>query len=135
MATPPHYLLVVDDEPFVGRVIDLQFSRGPFRVSWAGDAGAGLSYLRAHPEVELVLLDIQLPGVSGLDMLAEARQDPSFASVRFVMLTATGQKSHFDRARALGAAGFVTKPFSPNKLYRQICELVGEPVGDAEDEE
>jgi CheY-like chemotaxis protein len=127
--TAPHHLLVIDDEPFIGRMIEMQFERGRFVVSVAADGPTGLEFLRAHPDVALVLVDVHLPGgVSGLDVMAEAREDPALARVPFVVLTATGQKAHLERARALGAAGLVTKPFSPNKLYQQVCALVGEPA-------
>ncbi len=129
MATTPHHLLVIDDEPFIGRMIAMQFARGPFRVSAVGDGPSGLAFLRDHPDVALVLLDVHLPdGVSGLDVLAEARRDGAGARVPVIVLTATGQQAHVERARELGAAAFVTKPFSPNKLYQQVCALLGEPA-------
>lgn len=131
MSTAPHHLLIIDDEPFIGRMIEMQFSRGPFRVSSATDGPTGLAFLRAHPDVALVLVDVNLPGLSGLDLMEAARAEPALAHVPFVVLTATGQKAHHERARALGASGFVTKPFSPYKLYQQVCALVGEPA-DAE---
>jgi len=127
--TAPHHLLVIDDEPFIGRMIEMQFGQGPFRVSIALDGQAGLSLLRAHPDAALVLVDVNLPGgLSGLDVIEEARREPAVARVPFVVLTATGQQAHLDRARALGAAAVVTKPFSPHKLYLQVCALVGEPA-------
>ena len=128
MATSQHHLLVIDDEPFIGRIIQMQFSIGPFRVSLAADGAAALAFLRAHRDVELVLVDVNLPGPSGLDVMEEARREPVWAGVPWVVLTATGQKAHHERARALGAAAFVTKPFSPSKLYHQVCELLGVPA-------
>jgi CheY-like chemotaxis protein len=129
--TAPHHLLVIDDEPFIGRMIEMQFARGPFLVSAATDGRSGLAFLRAHPDIALVLVDVHLPGgLSGLDVMAEARQDPALARVPFLVLTASGQKAQLDRARSLGAAALVTKPFSPNKLYQQVCALVGEPAAE-----
>ena len=129
MPTAPHHLLVIDDEPFIGRMIEMQFAQGPFRVSTALDGPAGLALLRADPDVALVLVDVNLPGgMSGLDVMEEARREPALARVPFLVLTATGQQAHLDRARALGAAAVVTKPFSPHKLYLQVCALLGEPA-------
>ena len=126
MSTTPRHLLVIDDEPFIGRIIALHFERGPFRVSLAEDGPSALAFLRANCDVELVLVDVNLPGMSGLDVMEEARKDPDLARLPFVVLTATGQSANSERARALGAAGFVTKPFSPNKLYQQVCAVLGE---------
>jgi CheY-like chemotaxis protein len=122
----PHHLLVVDDQPFIGRIIVLRFERGPFRVSMAEDGPSALAFLRANRDVALVLMDVNLPGMSGLDVMEEARKDLELARLPFVVLTATGQSANRERARALGAAGFVTKPFSPNKLYQQVCDVLGE---------
>ena len=126
MSTTPHHLLVVDDQPFIGRIIAMHFERGPFRISLAEDGPSALAFLRANLDVELVLVDVNLPGMSGLDVMEETRQDLDLAHIPFVVLTATGQSANHDRARALGAAGFVTKPFSPNKLYQQVCGVLGE---------
>ena len=126
MSTTPHHLLVVDDQPFIGRIIALHFERGPFRVSVAYDGPSALAFLRANTDVALVLVDVNLPGMSGLDVMEEARADRAVAHVPFVVLTATGQSGHRERAGTLGAAGFVTKPFSPHKLYQQVCAVLGE---------
>jgi CheY-like chemotaxis protein len=126
VSAPPHHVLVVDDQPFIGRIIAMHFERGPFRVSTADDGPSALAFLRAHRDVALVLLDVNLPGMSGLDMMEEARRDSELAQVPFVVLTATGEPANLDRARALGAVGFVTKPFSPNKLYQQVRAVLGE---------
>jgi CheY-like chemotaxis protein len=133
MATSPHHLLVIDDEPFIAHIIEIQFSRGPFRVSSATDGAAALAFLRAHRDVALILVDVGLPGLSGLDVMEEARREPDLARVPWLVLTATGHQAHLDRARSLGAAAVVTKPFSPNKLYHQICELLGESAGPIEE--
>jgi two-component system, OmpR family, alkaline phosphatase synthesis response regulator PhoP len=131
----PHHLLVIDDEPFIGRIVRLEFERGPYQISVAHDGDEGLRFLREHPDVDLILLDVNMPGRSGLDLLAEARQDPRLRHLPFVVLTAAGQSGTAERAKALGAAAFVTKPFSPKKLLRQVAAILGEPPdGDADGE-
>ena len=131
----PHHLLVIDDEPFIGRIVRLEFERGPYRVSVAHDGDEGMRFLREHPDVEVVLLDVNMPVRSGLDLLEEARLDPRLGKVRFIVLTATGQSATAERAKALGAAAFVTKPFSPRKLLRQVAGLLGEPADGADGED
>jgi len=132
----PHHLLVIDDEPFIGRIVRLEFERGPYQVSVAQDVEEGLRFLREHLDVDLVLLDVNLPTRSGLDLLEEARQDPRLRNVPVIVLTATGQSTTAARAKALGAAAFVTKPFSPKKLHRQVASILGEPVdGDPNEEQ
>lgn len=120
-----HHVLVVDDEPYIGRIIRMQFEQGPYRVSTASDGPAALEFLRNNADVELVMVDINLPTMSGLDLIARAREDPRLATTPFVVLTAAGQDALLERARSLGVAAFVTKPFSPKKLYRQVGEVLG----------
>jgi CheY-like chemotaxis protein len=128
----PRHLLVIDDEPFVGRIVRLEFERGDYRVSIALDGQEGLAFLRAHDDVDLVLLDLHMPGLSGLDVLAEAQRDPRLTAVPFVVLTAAGQNTYAERARSLGARAFLTKPFSPKKLARRVADILGEaPPPDA----
>ena len=131
----PHHLLVIDDEPFIGRIVRLEFERGPYRVSVAHDGDEGMRFLREHADVDVVLLDVNMPARSGLDLLEEARRDPRLQAVRFIVLTATGQSATAERARSLGAAAFVTKPFSPRKLFRQVGALLGEPADGADGED
>ena len=104
----------------------MQFERGPYQVSVAYDGKSGLDFLRAHRDVDCVLLDINMPGMTGLEVLDVARGDPELKAVPFIVLTAAGDQKHIDRARELGVMAFLTKPFSPRKLYRQVAELLGE---------
>lgn len=134
MVARPHHLLVIDDEPFIGRIVRLEFERGPYQVSIALDGNEGLEFLRSHPDVDLVLLDVNMPTRSGLDVLEEAQRDPRLGRVPFVVLTAAGQSTYAERAKSLGAAAFLTKPFSPKKLFRQVATILGEDP-DAEPDE
>jgi CheY-like chemotaxis protein len=122
----PRQLLVIDDEPFIGRIVRMQFERGPYTVSVALDGRTGLELLRQHPETDCVLLDINMPGMTGLDVLEEIRKDPALKDAHVIVLTAAGEQKHVDRARALGVMAFLTKPFSPRKLYKQVAELLGD---------
>ncbi len=123
MAT--HHLLVVDDEPHIGRIVRMQFERGGFAVATHTDARAALDHLAAHPEVDCLLLDLNMPGMTGVDLLEVVRRDERFARLVVVVLTAAGQIGQVERAQELGAS-VVTKPFSPKKLYRQVAGLLGD---------
>ena len=117
------HILVVDDEPHIGRIIQMKLERGPYRVSLASDGREALDVLRGEEPVDLVLLDIMMPFVSGFDVLQEIRRYPHRESTPVIMLTAKGQATDRTRALELGATDFLTKPFSPNKLLGRIDEL------------
>jgi two-component system, OmpR family, alkaline phosphatase synthesis response regulator PhoP len=120
------HILVADDEPHIGRIIQLKLERGPYRVSLVPDGQVAMERLRGEEPIDLVLLDIMMPYVSGLDVLEEARQLEHRRSTPVIMLTAKGHDADRNRALELGAADFLTKPFSPNKLLARIDELFEE---------
>jgi CheY-like chemotaxis protein len=121
-----HHLLVIDDEPHIGRIVRSQFERGPYQVSLAQDGQSGIEFLAAHGDVDCVLVDLNMPGMSGVDFLGIVRKDTRYAAIPMIVLTAAGQIGQVEKARELGAAAIVTKPFSPKKLYRHIAELLGD---------
>jgi CheY-like chemotaxis protein len=121
------HILVADDEPHIGRIIKMKLEQGPFVVTLAYDGREALDVLEQHDDVALVLLDLMMPRLSGLDVLARMRADPRWKQVPCIILTAAGQEQHHQQALALGANDFLTKPFSPKKLYARAAELAGVP--------
>ena len=129
------HALVADDEPHIGRIIKMKLEQGPFRVTLAYDGREALEVLRREPDIKIVLLDLMMPYLSGLDVLAEMKRDDRLRTVPTIVLTAAGQDQQHDMAIELGASEFLTKPFSPKKLYARAAQLVGfapeEPSADA----
>ncbi|HWV58336.1 MAG TPA: response regulator [Longimicrobiales bacterium] len=116
-------ILVVDDEPYVGRIIQLKLEQSPYEVDVVQDGRTALERLRTPLPIDLVLLDVVLPGASGLEVLEAIRRLPHRANTPVIMLTAKGQEADRDRAIELGATDFLTKPFSPMKLLGRIDAL------------
>jgi DNA-binding response OmpR family regulator len=116
-------VLVADDEPYIGRIIQMKLEDGPYRVELVHDGRAALDRLRTDETFDLVLLDIMMPHASGLDVLAALRQLPHRSGTPVIMLTAKGQDADRERAAEYGATDFLTKPFSPKKLLARIDEL------------
>ncbi len=121
------HVLVADDEPHIGRIIKMKLEQGPFAVTLAYDGREAMEQMEADPDIALVLLDVMMPYMSGLDVLAKLREDSRWRAVPCIVLTAAGQEMHHRQAMALGANEFLTKPFSPKKLYARAAELVGVP--------
>ena len=117
------HVLVADDEPHIGRIIQLKLESGPYAVELAHDGRSALERLSSDDRFDLVLLDIMMPHLSGLDVLAELRKLPGRERIPVIMLTAKGQDTDRARAAELGATDFLTKPFSPKKLLARIDEL------------
>jgi DNA-binding response OmpR family regulator len=121
----PVHVLVADDEPHIGRIIKMKLEQGPFRVTLAYDGEEALEVLDREHDIGLVMLDIMMPRRSGLEVLQSIRRDERLRDVPCIVLTAAGQEMHHRRAMELGANDFVTKPFSPKKLYAKAAELAG----------
>jgi two-component system alkaline phosphatase synthesis response regulator PhoP len=119
------HVLVADDEPHIGRIIKMKLEQGPFRVSLAYDGREALEVLEHEPDVGLVLLDLMMPHLSGLDVLSTMRADDRWRDIPCIILTAAGEEQQHTRAMQLGATEFLTKPFSPKKLYARAAQLVG----------
>src|SRR5262245_12459907 len=103
----------------------MKLEQGPFRVTLAYDGREALEVLRHEPDICLVLLDLMMPHLSGLDVLAAMRNDARMRELPCIILTAAGQEQQHTSAMKLGANDFLTKPFSPKKLYARAAELVG----------
>ena len=103
----------------------MKLEQGPFRVTLAFDGREALQVLEREPDVALVLLDLMMPHLSGLDVLATMRKDDRWRRLPCIILTAAGQEQQHTSAIELGANDFLTKPFSPKKLYARAAELVG----------
>jgi DNA-binding response OmpR family regulator len=121
--TRNRHVLVADDEPHIGRIVQLKLESGPYDVVLVPDGRAAMERLESDAPIDLVLLDIMMPYVSGLDVLAELRRMPHRRETPVIILTAKGQDSDRTTAMELGATDFFTKPFSPNKLLARIDEL------------
>jgi two-component system, OmpR family, alkaline phosphatase synthesis response regulator PhoP len=130
-ANPTCHVLVADDEPHIGRIIKMKLEQGPFHVTLVYDGREAMDALEREPDICLVLLDLMMPHLSGLDVLTAMRNDDRWRNVPCVILTAAGQEQQHTSAIQLGANDFLTKPFSPKKLYARVAELVGLPADES----
>jgi DNA-binding response OmpR family regulator len=119
------HILVADDEAHIGRIIKIKLEQGPFRVTLAFDGQEALDTLEQEDDVDLVVLDLMMPRLSGLDVLDRIRATDKWKDIPCVILTAAGQEEYEHDARESGATEFLTKPFSPKKLYTLIAGLTG----------
>ena len=123
----PRHILVADDEPHIGRIIKMKLEQGPFRVTLAYDGQEALDIVNNGEKIDLVLLDLMMPRLSGLDVLKRIREQERFKALPCIILTAGGEAKHERDALELGATQFLTKPFSPKKLYALVARLTGAP--------
>jgi two-component system, OmpR family, alkaline phosphatase synthesis response regulator PhoP len=129
--TAEKHILVADDEAHIGRIIKIKMEQGPFRVTLAFDGQEAVQALEDEPDLDLVVLDLMMPKLSGLDVLDRIRSSEKWKDLPCIILTAAGQEDYERDARTSGATDFITKPFSPKKLYSLIAKLTGVATDDA----
>jgi DNA-binding response OmpR family regulator len=119
-------VLVIEDETHIGIVVEYNLKRDGFEVYLAEDGTSGLELARKIiPDV--ILLDWMLPGMDGLEVLAELKNDKTTEHIPVFMLTAKGMASDINRALDLGADDYITKPFNPRQLGELINKKLHEP--------
>lgn len=113
-----HKVLVVDDEPGVRRGCERVLRAEGHTVLLAENGEQGLDVIRRHPETDLALVDLRMPGISGLEFIAEAREVAT--ETVFVVITAYATLEAAIEATKRGAYDFLTKPFAPDELVRLV---------------
>lgn len=118
-------VLVVDDEPHIGRIIRTRLEQAGFTVLLAEHGAEALSHLESAPAVALVLLDLMLPGMSGTEILRILRGDNRWRHLPCIVLTAAGQDAQLREVESLGVSEIMTKPFSPRRLLERVRAYTG----------
>lgn len=128
--TRPSHILIIDDEPEIAESLaDYLEKKQNFLVTLAADGQAGIDFLQAsvagrEPEVDLVLLDMRMPNLSGLDVLNWIRSHPDLSYTRVVLLTAAAGSSEKVEALTAGADDYITKPYRPQELLARVNTIL-----------
>ncbi|MBA3365773.1 MAG: response regulator [Actinobacteria bacterium] len=123
-------ILVCDDEDVLRALVRATLAGCDYSFAEAVNGEESLQLARELCP-DLIVLDMMMPGRSGLEILAEIRQDPPLADTPVLMLTARTQVSDRQAAAELGADRFLAKPFSPRELLSTVEELLDESRWDA----
>ena len=115
-------LLLIEDEVNIAEAIRFILTRDGWEVSLHADGADAMAQLRAR-RPDVLILDLMLPGRSGLEILAEMRADPALAEIPVLMLTARGQERDRDAAARAGATRFLAKPFANADLVACLREM------------
>ena len=116
---PKAKILVVEDEPDILEVLQYNLSKEGFEVFSAQDGEAGLALAR-EKKPDLLLLDLMLPGMDGVEVCRQMQIDPETRTIHIVMLTAKGEESDVVLGLGVGADDYITKPFNTRELIARI---------------
>jgi len=118
----PLKILTVDDSKTVRIIIRNAFKRFDCEIIEANHGIEGLEKAKTLPD--LILLDITMPIMDGIEMLRKLRADAATSGIPVIMLTAEGQKATAEEAMALGSRGYLMKPFTNDVLVEQVQKVV-----------
>jgi CheY-like chemotaxis protein len=116
-------VVIADDEPSMRLLVHATIESDEYMVVEAADGDQAWSLIQKH-RPSLVLLDVQMPGQSGLDVLRSIKNDPSLKKTHVILLTAKAQESDVEAGLIAGADFYLTKPFSPLDLLTRVEEAL-----------
>ncbi|HEY5619616.1 MAG TPA: response regulator transcription factor [Vicinamibacterales bacterium] len=116
-------ILIAEDDPDIADLVVHYLQKSGWETHVAPSGDKALAYARSH-QVDLVILDLMLPGMNGLDICRALRADQAKASVPIIMLTAKADEGDRVAGLEIGADDYVSKPFSPNELVARIRALM-----------
>jgi len=123
----PHSFLVIDDSKLHHQMYRLIFSRGALAgstVHFASNGREGYGLFAAHPELSLVLLDLNMPEMNGLEVLERRREEGLHPHIPIVLVTTEGSAEDEARGRRAGAWEYLRKPFQPEDVERLVSRAL-----------
>jgi two-component system chemotaxis response regulator CheY len=118
-------VLIVDDSRTVRQQLGIVLTEAGYEVVEASDGLDGAEKIAASSDLAMVICDVNMPRMNGIEMLTFLKQDPKHANLLVLMLTTEGQPALIARAKAAGARGWIVKPFKPDLLLGTVRKLVG----------
>jgi DNA-binding response OmpR family regulator len=124
----PATVLVVDDDPVILKLLEVNFEMEGFEVIRASDGAEGLERAR-EMRPDIVILDVMMPRMTGYEVAKALREDAGTAHIPIIFVTARAQSSDVERGMELGVADYVTKPFDPLDLIARVNTLLARAQG------
>ena len=116
-------ILTVDDSKSIRQMVSFTLQQAGYQVLEAGDGKEAMTLL--NPQVKLVLSDLNMPNMDGIDLIKEIRRTPGLKFLPVIMLTTESQDSRKQEGRAAGATGWIVKPFNPEQLLAVVKKVLG----------
>jgi len=117
-------ILIVDDEPYILNILDFSLDAEGYTVLQAADGEQALQLVRDE-RPDLVIMDVMMPRQDGFETCRQLKDDPKTSGIPIVMLTARGSREDREIGDMVKADGYITKPFSPQKLLDTVSDFLG----------
>ncbi|MEH2272980.1 MAG: response regulator, partial [Nostoc sp.] len=120
----PKFILVVDDAISLRQTLSLTLQKSGYQVIQAQNGVEALEKLQLHPEIQVVVSDLEMPRMNGFELLSNFRQYPNLAKIPVVILTSRSAEKHRQLAQELGAKAYLTKPYLEHEFLSTIKGLI-----------
>ena len=116
-------VLVVDDSAAVRQQVGMALGKAGFEILEASDGKEGISAVANNSKIAMVISDVNMPNMNGLEMVTELKKNPSNRALPVIMLTTEGQPTLIRQAKQAGAIGWIVKPFDSAQLVATVQKL------------
>lgn len=116
-------IMIVDDSKTIRQQVSFTLTKGGYQVVEAEDGQDGLEKLKANQDVAMIISDVNMPNMNGLEMVEKLKAVGN--TVPVIMLTTEGAADLIQRAKAAGAKGWLVKPFQPDQLVAAVTKIAG----------
>ncbi|MBN3885644.1 MAG: response regulator [Nostoc sp.] len=127
----PKFILVVDDAISLRQTLSLTLQKSGYQVIQAQNGVEALEKLQLHPEIQVVVSDLEMPRMNGFELLSNFRQYPNLAKIPVVILTSRSAEKHRQLAQELGAKAYLTKPYLEHEFLSTIKSLINSNKDDS----
>ena len=121
-------VLVADDDPEICTLIKTILGKGPYDIVLCNDAESALVHIQRDAPYDILISDFMLPGISGIELIAQVRSSPATARMPIVMISGHNNYAMDARAKSAGANAFLNKPFTLSQLRTTVQQLLADPL-------
>ena len=119
-------IVIIDDSRTARQQVKSALAAGGYEIIEAADGREGLATIASHLDASLVICDVNMPNMNGIEMLKTLRVETPAAQMPIIMLTTEALPELLQQAKQAGAKGWIVKPFKPDMLQAAVRKLVGE---------
>ena len=121
-------VLVADDDPENCTLIKTILGKGPYEITLCQDAESALVHIQREEPYDILISDFMLPGISGIELITQVRQNAATARMPIVMISGHSNYAMDARAKTAGANAFLNKPFTLSQLRTTVHQLLTDPL-------
>jgi len=118
-------ILVVDDAQTIRKLASFALTKGGYTIVEAEDGLKALEVLKENTDIDLIITDLNMPNMNGLEFSAAVKKDPSFQNIPIFMLTTEANQHIALEGKSIGIKAWMVKPFIPDKLLAAVQQVIG----------